>query len=191
MRTIERERITKETKINVSLDLDGSGESEVKTPITFLSHMLTSLSFHSLIDMKLSAEGDLNHHVVEDSALCLGEAIRNAVLKGPAIRRFGFANVPMDCSLATCSVDLGGRPAAVIELGLINEYVEDMASQDIEHFLRSLSIGLNANIHAHVEYGENDHHKAESVFKALALSFRSALELDERRNEVPSSKGVI
>jgi imidazoleglycerol phosphate dehydratase HisB len=74
---------------------------------------------------------------------------------------------------------------------LINEYVEDMASQDIEHFLRSLSIGLNANIHAHVEYGENDHHKAESVFKALALSFRSALELDERRNEVPSSKGVI
>lgn len=191
MRIGNKLRETKETKIKVNIDLDGSGESEIDTPIAFLSHMLTSLAFHSLIDVKLNAEGDLNHHIVEDSALCLGEAIREAVDESRAIRRFGFANVPMDYSLAECSIDLGGRPSAVIKLNLVNESVEEMTSQDIEHFLRSLSIGLNANIHVQVKYGENDHHKAEAVFKALAISLRNATEIDERRNGVPSSKGVI
>ena len=170
--------------------MDGSGAAEIETPVGFLSHMLTSLSTHSLIDIRLNATGDLKHHITEDAALCLGKAIREA-LEGVPIIRFGYSTVPMDCSLASCAVDLGGRPYHVVNLGLIGPMLEDVAAEDLIHFFESLATSLHANIHVKVHYGSNDHHRAEAAFKALALSLRQAVAPDPRRRGVPSSKGVI
>ena len=191
MRTGRVERKTRETSVSVEVNLDGSGAAEIGTPLGFLSHMLESLSFHSMIDIRLKATGDLKHHIVEDSALCLGKAIREALAGGEPINRFGFAMVPMDCSLANCAIDLGGRPYHVICLGLKSPSVEDAAADDLNHFMESLAVSLSANIHLNVAYGENDHHRAEAAFKALALSLRQAVSPDTRRHAVPSSKGVI
>ena len=191
MRTGSIERITRETSISVAVNLDGSGAAEVETSVGFLSHMLTTLSVHSLIDIRLKATGDLKHHIAEDAALCLGKAIREALIDGEPINRFGYATVPMDCSLASCAVDLGGRPYHIVSLGLRGNIVEDMAADDLTHFFESLATSLAANIHIKVHYGSNDHHRAEAAFKALALSLRQAATLDERRRDIPSSKGVL
>jgi len=191
LRTASVERITSETSISVAVDLDGSGAAEIELPMGFLSHMLTSLSTHSMIDIRLRAMGDLKHHVTEDAALCLGRAIREALGEGEPVNRFGYATVPMDCSLASCAVDLGGRPYHVVSLGLRGPTVEDVAAEDLTHFLESLATSLHANIHVEVQYGRNDHHRAEAAFKALALSLRQAVARDPRRRGVPSSKGVI
>lgn len=191
MRTASVERTTRETSVTVTINLDGSGAAEVETPIGFLSHMLTSLSTHSMIDISLKATGDLKHHIAEDAALCLGTAIREALGEGEPVKRFGYATVPMDCSLASCALDLGGRPYHVVSLGLRGPMVEDLAAEDLAHFLESLATSLQANIHAKVHCGQNDHHRAEAAFKALALSLREAVALDPRRRGVPSSKGVI
>ena len=190
MRTSRVERTTRETSVTVTVNLDGSGAAEIETPVGFLSHMLTSLSTHSLIDIRLNATGDLKHHITEDAALCLGKAIREA-LEGVPIIRFGYSTVPMDCSLASCAVDLGGRPYHVVNLGLIGPLLEDVAAEDLIHFFESLATSLHANIHVKVHYGSNDHHRAEAAFKALALSLRQAVAPDPRRRGVPSSKGVI
>jgi len=190
LRTGRVERTTRETSVSVTINLDGSGAAEIETPVGFLSHMLTSLSTHSMIDVCLKATGDLKHHITEDTALCLGKAIRDA-LGGAPITRFGYATVPMDCSLASCAVDLGGRPYHVVSLGLSGPTLEDVAAEDLTHFLESLATSLHANIHVKVHYGSNDHHRAEAAFKALALSLRQAVAPDPRRRGVPSSKGVI
>ena len=191
MRTGKIERKTRETRISVEVNLDGSAKSNVEMPIAFLSHMLTSLASHSMMDIKVKAEGDLKHHITEDTALCLGSAIKQALDESEAIRRFGSATVPMDCSLATAAVDLGNRPYWVVDLGTKGPTIEDMPSEDTAHFLESLAASLRANIHVRVEYGANDHHRVEAAFKALALSLRQALVLDPRRTGVPSSKGVL
>lgn len=191
MRTASVERVTGETSISVTVNLDGSGSAEIETPIGFLSHMLTSLSTHSMIDVRVKAAGDLKHHITEDAAICLGRAIREALGEGEPITRFGYATVPMDCSLASCALDLGGRPYHVVGLGLRGPTLEDLAAEDVTHFLESLATSLNANLHVKVHYGQNDHHRAEAAFKALALSLRQAVALDPRRRGVPSSKGVI
>jgi len=191
LRTASVERTTRETSVTVTINLDGSGAAEVETPIGFLSHMLTSLSTHSMIDIRLKAAGDLKHHVMEDTALCLGRAIREALGEGEPITRFGYATVPMDCSLASCAVDLGGRPYHVVNLGLSGPTLEDVAAEDLTHFLETLATSLHANIHVNVHCGSNDHHRAEAAFKALALSLRQAAAPDPRRRGVPSSKGVI
>lgn len=190
MRVGRVKRKTLETDILVEVNLDGTGISDIKTPIMFLNHMLTSLATHSLIDVKVKAEGDLKHHIVEDTAICLGTALREA-LDNSKIHRFGNANAPMDCSLASAAVDIGNRSYWVIDIGTEGSTIEDISSEDITHFLCSLASSLKANIHIKVEYGENDHHKAESAFKALALSLRQAFQVDPRRVEVPSSKGVL
>ena len=191
MRQAEYSRKTRETEITAQVNLDGTGLATIKTGIAFLDHMLTSLATHSLIDIEVKAEGDLRHHIAEDTALVLGEAIKQALQQDQRITRFADASVPMDESLATCSVDLGGRPYSVIDLGLVNPMTEDMANEDLIHFMESLATSLRANIHIKVQYGHNDHHKAEAAFKALARCLRSATAIDQRRTEAPSSKGTL
>jgi imidazoleglycerol phosphate dehydratase HisB len=191
MRTGKSERKTRETHVKVELDIDGSGKSEIRTPIEFFSHMLTSLSTHSLIDMKIESQGDLRHHIVEDTALVLGSALRGALETEERVHRFGYAMVPMDCSLASCAVDVGNRPYSVVDMETDGSVIEDMAAEDLRHFFESLAVSLRANIHIRGEYGKNDHHKAEAAFKALAICLRQALSIDPRRTGAPSSKGVM
>ena len=191
MRTAEYTRKTRETDITAQVNLDGTGKADIKTSIKFLDHMLTSLATHSLIDIELKATGDLRHHIAEDTALVLGEALRQAIQQDLRITRFADASVPMDESLAKCSLDLGGRPYSVVDLDLVNPMTEDMANEDITHFMESLVTSLRANIHIQVQYGSNDHHKAEAAFKALARCLRAATAIDTRRTEAPSSKGTL
>jgi len=191
MRANEVYRKTRETEVRVKVNLDAEGKADVNTGVPFLDHMITSLATHSLIDITATVKGDLRHHVVEDLAICLGEALSKALGNREGITRFGNAAVPMDCSLAFSAVDLVKRPYFKIDLKLRGKKIEDMPTEDINHFFESLAISLCANIHVFVQYGSNDHHKAEAAIKALALSLRQAIALDPRRKGVPSSKGVI
>ena len=191
MRTGEVHRKTKETEVQVKVNLDGEGKASVATGVPFLDHMLTSLATHSLIDVTASVKGDLVHHCVEDAAIGLGEALNKALGTREGIARFGNAAAPMDCSLAFAAVDLVKRPYFKIDLKLRGKKVENMQTEDISHFFESFATSLGSNVHVYVEYGSNDHHKAEAAVKALALSLRQAVALDPRRKGVPSSKGVI
>ena len=191
MRTEEVYRKTKETEVKVKVNLDGEGKANISTSVPFLDHMLTSLATHSLIDIEASVKGDLVHHMVEDLALGLGEALNKALGTREGITRFGNAAAPMDCSLAFAAVDFVKRPYFKIDLKLRGKKVEEMPTEDIQHFFESLTQTLQANVHIFVEYGSNDHHKAEAATKALALSLRQAATMDPRRKGVPSSKGVI
>ncbi len=191
MRTQEVYRKTKETEVKVQVNLDGEGKTAIATGIPFLDHMVTSLATHSLIDISVSVKGDLVHHSVEDLALGLGEALNKALGTREGITRFGDAAAPMDCSLAFAAVDLVKRPYFKIDLKLRGKKVEEMATEDIVHFFESLATSLGSNIHVYVEYGSNDHHKAEAAIKALALSLRQAVAIDSRRKGVPSSKGAM
>ena len=191
MRTNEVYRKTRETEVRVKVKLDSEGKADVKTGVSFFDHLLTSLATHSLIDVTAKVTGDLKHHSIEDLAICLGEAMNKALGDREGITRFGSAAVPMDCSLAFAAVDLVKRPFAKIDLKLRGKKIEDMPTEDIYHFLETLTTALSANVHLWVEYGRNDHHKAEAAIKALALSLKQAVALDPRRRGVPSSKGVI
>ncbi len=191
MRKTSKIRKTREVTVKASVNLDGRGKSVISTDISYLDHMLTLLSYHSLIDINLKAEGDLIHHTAEDIAICLGETISKAIGKNSRILRFGSSIVPMDDALAFVSIDLGGRPFCALDFKIDKAGIEDMAGEDIYHFVKSFSDALKANIHARIEYGDNDHHKVEAIFKGIALSLRRCLELDQRRSGSPSSKGVI
>ena len=191
MRTEEVYRKTKETEVQVKVNLDGEGKANIATGVPFLDHMLTSLATHSLIDITASVKGDLVHHCVEDLAISLGEALNKALGTREGIARFGNAAAPMDCSLAFAAVDLVKRPYFKIDLKLRGKKVEDMPTEDIVHFFESFATSLGSNLHVFVEYGNNDHHKAEAAVKALALSLRQATAIDPRRKGIPSSKGVI
>lgn len=191
MRLAEYTRKTRETDITAQVNLDGTGKAGIITGIKFLDHMLTSLATHSLIDIELKAVGDLRHHIAEDTALVLGEALWEAIQQDKHITRFAEASVPMDEALASCSLDLGGRSYHVVDLGLVNPMTEDMANEDLTHFIETLATSLRANIHVQVQYGANDHHKAEAAFKSLARCLRVASSIDPRRVDSPSSKGVL
>jgi imidazoleglycerol-phosphate dehydratase len=191
MRVDEVYRKTRETEVRVKVNLDSEGKANVNTGVSFLDHMITSLATHSLIDITATVKGDLRHHAVEDLAICLGEALNKALGNREGIVRFGNAAAPMDCSLAFAAVDLVKRPYFKIDLKLRGKKIEDMPTEDINHFLETLATSLQANVHVFVQYGSNDHHKAEAAVKALALSLRQAIALDPRRKGVPSSKGVI
>ena len=190
-RASEVSRKTRETEVYVRVNLDGEGRADVDTGTAFLDHLVTSLATHSLIDITAQVKGDLRHHMAEDVAICLGEALRKALGEGEGISRFGYALVPMDCSLAFSAVDLAKRPYAKIDLKLKGRKIEDAACEDLHHFLETLASSLQANLHLWVQYGSNDHHKIEASFKALALALRQAVSLDPRRRGVPSSKGMI
>ncbi len=191
MRREEVYRKTKETEVKISVNLDGEGKVAGCSAVPFLNHMVTSLATHSLIDINASVTGDLIHHCVEDLAIGLGEALNKALGTREGIARFGNAAAPMDCSLAFAAVDLVKRPYFKIDLKLRGKKVEDLPTEDINHFFESLAQSLQANVHILVEYGSNDHHKAEAATKALALSLRQAVTMDPRPKGVPSSKGVI
>jgi imidazoleglycerol-phosphate dehydratase len=191
MRKSEVSRKTSETNVYVKVNLDGVGAVNVLTNLEFLDHMLKSLAVHSLIDITVNASGDLTHHLLEDVAISLGEAILKALGDVKGIRRFGYAIVPMDCSLAFSVIDLAKRPYVKIDLKLKGKKIEGMPTENIYHFLETFAMALRANMHIWTEYGSNDHHKVEAAFKALALSLRQAVTVDSRRSDVPSSKGVI
>jgi imidazoleglycerol-phosphate dehydratase len=191
VRTEEVYRKTKETEVTAKVNLDGNGRVEADTGVAFFDHLITSLGTHSLIDITAKVKGDLKHHSIEDLAIGLGEALNKALGNREGITRFGYAAVPMDESLAFASVDLVKRPYTVVDLKLRGKKIEDMATEDIVHFFETLATSLTANIHIWVQYGGNDHHKAEAATKALALSLKQAVASDPRRKGVPSSKGAM
>jgi imidazoleglycerol-phosphate dehydratase len=192
MRKVNVKRKTKEVNITLELDVDGKGTAEVQTGIKFLNHLLITLAKHGLFDLKVKASGDLKHHISEDVALVLGEALRRVEDKGKGIKRFGSACVPMEESLARAAVDLGGRPYIIRNLRLMQPEIEDLKAEDIEHFFDSLAQASKANLHITVLYGSNEHHKIEAAVKALAMALKQALQLDPRiGDQVPSAKGVL
>ncbi|MDH7555780.1 MAG: imidazoleglycerol-phosphate dehydratase [Candidatus Methanosuratincola sp.] len=184
------ERRTSEVQIRARVCLEGPGEFTGSTGSAFIDHMMRTLAKHSSIRVDLEASGDLKHHVIEDTALALGEAIQAALGDKRGIRRFGYAYVPMDDALARAVVDLGGRAYSRIRLRTEGETIEDTKVEDILHFLESLASSLRCNLHIKVLYGSNDHHKVEAAVKALAVALRDAVSLTGR-TEIPSAKGAI
>jgi len=192
MREARVERKTTEVDIVVELKVDGSGKGNARTGIRFLDHLLKTLAKHSLFDLTVKAEGELKHHVCEDVALTLGETLNQAMADKKGIRRFGSAFVPMDESLARAVVDLGGRPYSNLNLKLGRTKIEDLKTEDIEHFLASFAQASKLNLHLAVLYGTNEHHKIEAAIKALAVALKEAVTREPRMaGEVPSAKGVL
>jgi imidazoleglycerol-phosphate dehydratase len=192
-RRVTVSRRTRETEIDLTLDLDGSGRADVATGVGFYDHLLTSLAHHGLFDLHVRATGDLEvdeHHTVEDVALVLGSGFAEALGDRAGIRRFGEASVPMDESLATAVVDIGGRPYAVIDLPFRGERVGGLPLQLVDHALESFARTAGATLHLRGS-GRNDHHLAEAAFKALARALRAACEPDPRREGVASTKGTL
>ena len=191
-RTSTIERTTRETTIRGSLVLDGERVISVKTGIGFLDHMLTALAFHAGWDLELECSGDLevdDHHTAEDCALALGEAIDRALGDRTGINRFGWAYAPLDEALARVVVDLSGRPWPEIELGLERELLGALATENVRHVFVSLAMSMRAAVHVDVLRGENDHHRAEAAFKALALALKTALAAEG--TGMPSTKGSL
>ena len=185
-------RSTKETRVSVMLDLDGSGDATVRTGIGFFDHLLTSLAHHALFDLAVTTEGDVevdDHHTVEDTALCLGEALGAALGDRTGIHRFGDARVPMDEAIADATVDVGGRPFSVTDLELANPAIGNLTAQNIPHALEAFARSAGITMHV-TATGRNDHHVAEAAFKALARALRAAVSPDPRRSGVPSTKGM-
>lgn len=192
-RTSEMERITKEVKINTKINLDGKGNSSIKTGIDFLDHILISFSKHSRIDIDLTAKSNdgIKHHLMEDTGIVLGQVIDNALGKRERITRFGSAIVPMDESISSVAVDLIKRQYKHIDLKLEREEIENVSQEDIIHFFQSFIGNLNCCMHASVQYGTNDHHKIESTIKAIAVALRIAMKIDPDNKEDPTTKGMM
>ncbi len=188
-RTAEIKRNTSETNISIKLNLDGLGKNNIDTGVKFLDHMLILLSKHSGMDLDIKAEGDLTHHIVEDVGISLGQCISNALGDKKGINRYGSAFIPMDESLARCIVDFSGRKALILDLKLTECNIEDIAVEDILHFLNSFAENAKINLHLHVLYGEDQHHKVEAAFKALAKAISQAKRIVS--DEIPSSKGKL
>lgn len=194
-RTAHIRRQTRESRIDVALNLDGSGRGDIATGIGFLDHMLDSLARHARFDLTVRAEGDLHvdqHHTAEDVGIGLGQAFDRALGERRAIRRFGDALVPLDEALAQVAVDLGGRGWATIDLPFRGESIGGLSAEMIPHFLQSFAMDGRFSLHVRLLAGENDHHRAEATFKALARALDDATRPDPRLGgEVPSTKGVI
>jgi imidazoleglycerol-phosphate dehydratase len=194
MRKAEIERNTKETRIRLSLDLDGSGEGSVDTGIGFFNHMLELLKKHALVDLSVKAEGDLDvdyHHTVEDVGIVLGKAIDQALGDRKGIVRYGFASIPMDEALCETSLDLGGRPFLVMQCPMKHMSVRDFEVKLVEEFFRAVSVESRSNIHLRQIYGDEAHHVCEGFFKSFARALRAAKATDPLERGVPSSKGVL
>ena len=188
--TVARE--TAETNVKVELNIDGSGQFQITTGIRMFDHLLSHLAQHGIFDIKISASGPDQHHVVEDVAISLGKAFNQALGKKQGIVRMAHAVVPMDEALAEVAVDIGGRVYSVIEADFKEASIGDLDADLVRHFLVSLASEAKINLHAKVLSGINDHHKAEALFKALARALDSATRIDERiAGRVPSTKEVI
>ena len=184
-------RVTRETDVSVTVDLDGSGAADVQTGVGFYDHLLGSLAHHGLVDLTIRATGDLDvddHHTVEDVALVLGAAVSEALGDRTGIVRFGDASVPMDEAAATAILDVGGRPYAVIDLPFRGERAGELTLQLVEHALEAFARTAGATLHVRGT-GRNDHHLAEAAFKALGRALRAATEPDPRRRGLASTKG--
>ena len=194
MRRAQIERNTKETKIKLELNLDGSGEGVIDTGIGFFDHMLELLKKHALIDLSVKAEGDLKvdyHHTVEDVGLVLGQALDTALGDRKGLTRYGFASIPMDEALCETSLDLGGRPFLVMQCAMKHMMVKDFEVKLVEEFFRAVSVESRSNIHLRQVYGDEAHHVCEGLFKSFARALRAAVKIDPCEKGVPSSKGVI
>ena len=194
-RTAIVERKTTETNVFVSLDLDGNGEYDVDTGIGFLDHMLEQLSRHSLMDLKVRAQGDLHidfHHTTEDTGIVIGEAVRRALGDFKGIRRYATAVIPMDETCTRVSIDVSQRPYLVWKVNFTKPKLGDMDTELFKEWFQAFA--QNAGITLHIEnmYGDNNHHIVESCFKGLARALRDAVEIDPRAaNRIPSTKGVL
>lgn len=187
-------RNTRETRITLTIDLDGSGKTDLHTGIGFFDHMLDGFARHGLFDLSLRCEGDLEvdcHHTIEDTGIALGTAIRQALGDKAGIQRYGSCMLPMDETLALCAVDLGGRPYFVYDAAFDTPSCGGMDTQMAREFFYAVSYAAMMNLHLKVLYGENDHHKLEAMFKAFAKALDAATRKDERIQGVLSTKGTL
>ena len=185
-------RETKETSINLVLNIDGSGKWDINTGIKMFDHLLAQLSQHGLFDIKISATGVDQHHLVEDVAICLGKAFSEALGEKRGIVRMADASVPMDDALAVVVVDLGGRGYTVLDMSFTDNDMTGFPTDLVRHFLEAFASEARLNLHAKIAYGTNDHHKAEALFKALGRALDAATRIDERiSDELPSTKEFL
>lgn len=195
MRIAEINRDTKETKINVSINLDGQAKYQIDTGIGFLNHMIEQLSHHSLIDINLKCQGDLNidfHHTTEDCGIAIGQAINKALGGKKGINRFGHSYVPMDETLSRCVIDLSGRAYTIFNCEFKRDKVGEMDCELFREFFHALAQAIGCNLHIENLYGINNHHIIESCFKALARALREAITIDDRKkNIINSTKGIL
>ena len=188
-------RKTKETSINVEVNIDGKGKYQIDTGIGFLDHMLEQLSKHSLIDLRVKAKGDTHidlHHTTEDTGIAIGEAIKKAAGNRKGIKRYATTNIPMDETLTRVSLDISNRPYLIWNVDLKVEKLGEMDTELFKEWFQAFAQSAGITLHVENIYGENSHHKIESCFKALARSLKEALEIDKRiKNSIPSTKGTI
>jgi imidazoleglycerol-phosphate dehydratase len=190
--TIDRQ--TAETQIRLELNLDGSGQSDIKTGVGFFDHMLELFTKHGQFDLKVEANGDLHvdqHHTVEDVGICLGQAFKQALGDKAGIRRYGFFTLPMEETLASVTVDLSGRYYMVFNAEFPSQKIGEFDSELVEDFWQSMSANALCNLHVNIHYGRNSHHISEGIFKCAARAFRAATESDPRMKGIPSTKGSL
>lgn len=195
MRTATLERKTSETRVSVTVNLDGTGNSSIKTGVGFLDHMLEQLSRHSLMDLTIGADGDLHidaHHTVEDCGIAIGQAVSKALGNRKGICRYASLHLPMDGTLTRAAIDLSGRPFLVWRVNFTSPRVGDFDTELVREWFQAFSMNAGVTLHVETLYADNNHHIAESCFKALARALREALEIDPRQNgRVPSTKGSL
>lgn len=194
MRTATITRKTKETDITISVNLDGTGKHEISTGVGFLDHMLTAVAVHGLFDLQVKTVGDLHidaHHTIEDTGIVLGQCIDQALGDRKGINRMGHSYVTMDEALGFVALDLSGRPYTVFQAEWHAPMIGQFPTSIIGHFFESVAFQAKMNLHAKVEYGRDDHHQAEALFKAFARALRTAVEHDPRRAGVASTKGTL
>ncbi|MGN0145432.1 MAG: imidazoleglycerol-phosphate dehydratase HisB [Clostridium sp.] len=192
-RCASKKRTTNETSIELEINLDGTGKSEISTGIGFFDHMLNLFAFHSQTDLRIMADGDLNvcdHHTIEDIGITLGEAFKEAIGDKKGINRYGTFYVPMDETLAFVSLDISNRPFVVFDCNFKREKVGEMATEMVVEFFRAFAFNAGITLHLKVLYGENDHHKIEALFKAFARALKEAKSVDDE-NGIPSTKGKL
>ena len=187
-------RSTQETQVELSLNLDGSGQASLASGVGFYDHLLHHIAVHGILDLQVKASGDLHidaHHTIEDIAICLGRGIDSALSARTGICRMGTAYVPMDEALARVVIDLSGRPYAVIQADFTHPLIGQMPTDLVIHALETIAFHAKINLHAAVIYGRNDHHKAEALFKAFGRALAQAVALDPQRSGIPSTKGTL
>jgi imidazoleglycerol-phosphate dehydratase len=193
-RTARIQRKTAETEITLELNLDGSGQSKIATGVGFFDHMLTLLAKHALIDLDVQALGDLHvdqHHTVEDTGICLGQALKQALGTKAGIRRYGCFTLPMEETLVTSAVDLGGRYFLVFQAPIPKPKIGEFDSELVEDFWQAVAANALVNLHVVLHHGRNSHHISEAIFKSTARALRMAVEIDPRGQGVPSTKGTL
>lgn len=192
MRSIKKQRDTKETQISCYLNLDGDGTSDIQTGVGFFDHMMTLFSFHSNIDLKLHAKGDLevcDHHTVEDCGILLGACVKEALGDKRGIARYGSMDLPMDETLCNVALDISGRAFLVYHCELKRENIGNFSCEMVEEFLRAFAFAAGITLHVNVPYGTNDHHKVEAIFKALGRALKAAVKVEG--TALPSTKGKL